>query len=177
MSDETYVDPNSGAAPQPGGWAGPEGMENGHAVSADVQVAAQAELAQEQLDNAPDTEPFDPEQAARDLAAAEAEQAERDAEAAEEDAEEDDENGEDGASENEEDGAPVDATEEEASDAMALETQGVNLAETKEEGYDPSSGSVEDVLAYVKANPDQKDQVLEAEKAGKNRSGVVNALG
>lgn len=32
----TYVDPNSGAAPQPGGWAGAEGMERGHALPADL---------------------------------------------------------------------------------------------------------------------------------------------
>lgn len=32
----TYVDPNSGAAPQPGGWAGAEGMELGHALPADL---------------------------------------------------------------------------------------------------------------------------------------------
>lgn len=31
-----YIDPNSGAAPQPGGWAGAEGMENGHALPADL---------------------------------------------------------------------------------------------------------------------------------------------
>lgn len=32
----TYVDPNSGAAPQPGGWVGAEGMERGHALASDV---------------------------------------------------------------------------------------------------------------------------------------------
>ena len=31
-----YIDPNSGAAPQPGGWAGPDGMELGHALPADM---------------------------------------------------------------------------------------------------------------------------------------------
>ena len=31
-----YIDPNSGAAPQPGGWAGASGMETGHALPADM---------------------------------------------------------------------------------------------------------------------------------------------
>ena len=173
MSDEIYVDPNSGAAPQPGGYAGVQGMEKGHAIPGDVQAAAEAELAQELIDNEPETEPFDPEQAARDLSAAQREQAEQEAE----DAEEDDEAGENGGTEADEDGVPEEVSEVEAADAKALETQGVDLSGATEGGYDPSSGTVEDVLKYVEEHPDQKDAVRKAEESGKNRSGVLNALG
>lgn len=37
MSEERYVDPNSGAAPQPGGWVGPEGADKGFAGVASTE--------------------------------------------------------------------------------------------------------------------------------------------
>lgn len=45
-----------------------------------------------------------------------------------------------------------------------------------EDSYDPADYSVEDVKAFVEANPDQKEAVLASEKAGKNRSTLVAAL-
>jgi hypothetical protein len=39
-----------------------------------------------------------------------------------------------------------------------------------------SDSNVEDVLDYVDKNPDVKDEVLAAEKAGKNRTGIVSKL-
>jgi hypothetical protein len=43
-------------------------------------------------------------------------------------------------------------------------------------GYDPSDDTIDDVLAYVKKNPNEADRVLAAEKAGKNRSTLVSQL-
>lgn len=44
------------------------------------------------------------------------------------------------------------------------------------EGYDPGDDVVADVQAYVEANPDQRATVFEAEKAGKNRTTLVDWL-
>jgi hypothetical protein len=49
-------------------------------------------------------------------------------------------------------------------------------AEPKADGYDPGAETVADVQAYVEANPDQREAVLAAEKAGKNRSTLVTWL-
>jgi len=40
--------------------------------------------------------------------------------------------------------------------------------------YDPSGYSVRDVQSYVDRNPDQADAIIQAERDGKNRSGIVN---
>ena len=42
--------------------------------------------------------------------------------------------------------------------------------------FDPGAGTIDDVKAHVEANPDQRGAVLEAEKAGKNRSTLVDWL-
>jgi hypothetical protein len=42
--------------------------------------------------------------------------------------------------------------------------------------YDPGDDTVADVQAYVDANPDQRAAVLKAEKAGKNRTTLVDWL-
>ena len=39
--------------------------------------------------------------------------------------------------------------------------------------FDPGKHSVADVLAYVEANPDDAERVLEAETAGKGRKGIL----
>lgn len=44
------------------------------------------------------------------------------------------------------------------------------------EGFDPSAGSVADVLAYVEAHPESKDDVLAAERSGKARKGILTAF-
>ena len=98
MSEEKYVDPNSGAAPQPGGWVGPHGVELGYAAPAqEAQVEVPSQDAQM--------------------------------------------------------GVPVEGEESEA--------------------FDPGDHTVDEVLAYMDENPDQKDAVLKAEKAGKGRKGVT----
>ena len=43
-----------------------------------------------------------------------------------------------------------------------------------EPDYDPSTGSVEQVRHFVNGNPSQADKVIQAERDGKNRSGIVN---
>lgn len=40
-------------------------------------------------------------------------------------------------------------------------------------GYDPGQHSVDDVNAYLKEHPDQAEQVLAAERAGKARKGIL----
>jgi len=40
--------------------------------------------------------------------------------------------------------------------------------------YDPNGYSVRDVQSYVDRNPDQADAIIQAEREGKNRSGIVN---
>ena len=49
------------------------------------------------------------------------------------------------------------------------------VEETGEE-FDPSDHNVDEVKAYVADNPDEVGAVLAAEKAGKNRSTLVEAL-
>jgi hypothetical protein len=49
-------------------------------------------------------------------------------------------------------------------------------AEVEPTGYDPGDDTVDDVKAYVDANPDQRAAVLKAEKAGKNRTTLVDWL-
>lgn len=42
--------------------------------------------------------------------------------------------------------------------------------------YDPADHKVEDVLAFVEANPDEAQYVLDMEQAGKNRAGIISVL-
>jgi hypothetical protein len=41
--------------------------------------------------------------------------------------------------------------------------------------YDPADGSVDEVLAYLEANPDSAGAVLERERAGKARVGILES--
>lgn len=56
------------------------------------------------------------------------------------------------------------------------ESQPEDSSEEEDEVYDPSDYHVDEVLAYVEANPDQKDAVLQAEKDGKGRTTLISAL-
>lgn len=57
---DSFVDPNSGAAPQPGGYAGPEGVLNGHGTPALTQFEAEAsEEEVEALEETDDDTPSD----------------------------------------------------------------------------------------------------------------------
>ena len=41
------------------------------------------------------------------------------------------------------------------------------------DAFDPAEGTIDDVRAYVEAHPDELEDVLAAEKAGKDRSTLV----
>lgn len=133
---EQYIDPNSGAAPQPGGIfiGGHEG------------AAAEPEP---EAPTVPDTEPGAP---------AEGETPEA-PEAPEGEAPE----------------APEGEGEEPGGEAEG--EVGVDSGDegAPAEGFNPSDHTVAEVLAYIAENPDQKDAVIAAEKAGKNRTTVVSA--
>lgn len=45
-----------------------------------------------------------------------------------------------------------------------------------EEAFDPGDYTIDQVLAYVDANPDEVDSVLAAEEAGKARSTLITQL-
>jgi len=50
--------------------------------------------------------------------------------------------------------------------------------ETDEEGpYDPADHNVDDVLAYADEHPDEVDEIIAAEEAGKNRITLLEKLG
>ena len=48
--------------------------------------------------------------------------------------------------------------------------------EPEQETYDPSAHTVEDVKLHVTENPQERDAILEAEEAGKNRSTLIDWL-
>lgn len=50
------------------------------------------------------------------------------------------------------------------------------VAAAEEGPYDPGDHLVDDVKAYVTEHPDQRDEVLAAEEAGKNRVTLVEWL-
>lgn len=71
---EQYVDPNSGAAPQPGGYAGPEGVELGHGTPAVGLDQRDAEVTEESGDEnaaAPEAEAPDEQWASEEEQASE----------------------------------------------------------------------------------------------------------
>jgi hypothetical protein len=59
---------------------------------------------------------------------------------------------------------------------MSSDSTTSEVVEETEEEYDPADYTVGDVLKYVEDNPDLREDVLAAEKAGKNRSTLVAAL-
>lgn len=42
--------------------------------------------------------------------------------------------------------------------------------------FDPADNKVDDVIAYARANPDKAEAILAAERDGKNRSTIIDAL-
>lgn len=113
-STERYIDPNSGAAPQPGGF-----------VAGSIPEQAQAK------------------ESATDA-------------------------GQDGA----------DPTEEATPRAVETEPETEPETEDEGEGEDYSellSQGVDKVNEYIEQNPDERDAVIEAERAGKNRKGITES--
>lgn len=58
----------------------------------------------------------------------------------------------------------------------AAEAQRDEPADEDDEAYDPSEHNADEVVKHVEENPDEREAVLEAEKQGKNRKTVVEAL-
>ena len=53
---------------------------------------------------------------------------------------------------------------------------GEEPVEPEPQGFDPGSVTVAEVQSYVDANPAQRQTVLDAERAGKNRTTLVDWL-
>lgn len=187
MSDKTYVDPNSGAAPQPGGYAGAAAAEKGFTIPSDFTPEKQEDLTTYE---APGGNPV--QKTVSELV----EQAQASNEEGSEVSDEERQRIEalsnphkvlaelsDGAVE-----VPEPGQEEQAVDDASLEHQGIEpgaeVEETEEsdddeseesgdESYDPSQYGVAEVNEYLAANPDQRDAVVAAERAGKNRKTIT----
>lgn len=61
-------------------------------------------------------------------------------------------------------------------DTSAGESQQGEIGSGGGSSYDPSTETIDGVLAYVDKNPDQRESVLEAERSGKNRTTLINQL-
>lgn len=184
-----YIDPNSGAAPQPGGWAGEEAQATGHAVADQEGVEQTRPL------NEPLAAPSEPKTVSELAEIAQARQDEKsqltdrqqarkeeivEAAARPREALADLDEG-DSASSLE----GPDYTEAERADAQSLEHQGINpgLAEVDEEDdeaveqvdsdYDPSEHNVTAVQQYLAEHPEERDAVTAKERDGDNRKGIV----
>lgn len=181
---EHYVDPNSGAAPQPGGYAGPEAAEKGFALPnqearADTESSVTEEPKVSEYEapgGAGTTKTVD------EIAAAAVENNPPEEKTEEEqlllearsnprkvlsDLDE-------GDSASEAEGVDAGA-EQQASVDAAVEHQGTNPeVDGAEEGsFDPSEHTVTEVNEYLEKNPEQRDAVLAAERKGQARKGLV----
>jgi hypothetical protein len=161
MDQPRYVDPNSGAAPQPGGVAGFLGGQRGHAVE-DVQEFSEAErVAFREYET----------QAAGELVG-EGEGAEPREEG---DAEEPESGeGADGEVRSESERVDLKAQETQAAGPLVEDGEETEDEDSEEDvAYDPSEHSVGEVNEYIEAHPEQRDAVIEAERAGKARKGIT----
>lgn len=72
----------------------------------------------------------------------------------------------------------TESTTEPADDAQGDAETGENAADeqTDTASFDPSAHSVAEVIAYADEHPDETDAILAAERDGKNRSTILNAL-
>lgn len=59
---------------------------------------------------------------------------------------------------------------------VVLDDEPKQLAEDPDPDFDPSKETVESVVGYVYAHPEHRDEVLEAEREGKNRKTVFTQL-
>lgn len=199
MDKPRYVDPNSGAAPQPGGVAGLLGGERGHAV-----VAQQEEDSSKEQIVSPDglsVYPNEPQPPSHEVYDAEAVKEFSEAERVELKQEEvggsldgsyvdpavteapQPGTGADGEVRTEEERAQLKAVETGSAVTLGDESEGVDedadedvdevVDEDDADAYDPGEYSVAEVNDYLEANPDQRDAVVEAERAGKGRKGIT----
>lgn len=155
MSDETpYIDPNSGAAPQPGGAS----------TTALIEEVTQAEVVEtgkvetegtELIETEPGTDVGTDPNAAPDP---EGDAADGDATTPLADA----------------DAGGVEDVEDDGTGEGDQDDDGSNPVEDFDPAA-PGSYSVAQVLAYIAAHPDAKDAVVEAEKTSKNRKTIVES--
>ena len=59
---------------------------------------------------------------------------------------------------------------------MTARTANASPAPVVEDAYDPGDYTVAEVQAYVRDHPDERETVLDAETAGKNRVTLVSWL-
>lgn len=156
--NDRYIDPNSGAAPQPGG------------SFFDPSKAPDEETPVQEPEQAEDSEKSEEHENAYGVPSSESEatsaksqetQATGLPQAQKQDSDEDSDDEDSDKDENDEN------KDEDGQD----QGQSAPVSE-----YDPSKYNVPEVLAYVKEHPEEKDAILEKEKASENRSGVVKAL-
>lgn len=193
MSDEQqyYVDPNSGGAPQPGGYAGPEAAEKGFATNGETQEETRPSEYQPPAPNAgaipvpAEVEDNEQTETSRALSVPKVVLAELDedgdsSEVLQKMADEND--AVDNASVEHQGinpslgGEDADADDEDGDDASEEEQSGPTDSQVSEEGdgsYDPSLYGVAEVNAYLEENPDEREAVVAAEREGKNRKGIT----
>ena len=150
MTDQPYIDPNSGAAQQPGGLGVPtqEVPEVEEVVEPDVSTQTQDDPAGQDAVNP------DPEVSSQE------ELSERTGEAVTGEGE-----------------VLVTPEQAAASDDPTFPVEGSSDEEPVEESdtFDPSGHNVDEVLAYIAENPEEKDAILEAERAGRKRKTILDS--
>lgn len=195
MDKPRYVDPNSGAAPQPGGVAGVLGGERGHAVMAAVEEDSSKEqiVSPDGLSVYPN-EPQAPSYEVHDVSTSnDLTEAER-VEAKEVEVGGALDGSFVGSKEDPAPGVGADGVERSDDERAALKAQevggttlspqgplqnveGGQLYEEVDAGaestYDPSEHTVEEVNDYLEENPDLREAVVKAERAGRARKGIT----
>lgn len=159
MTDKPYIDPNSGAASQPGGLGRVSAeVQAEDTVEQDVSTQIQDDPAgQDAVDPDPDAEPQD-------------ELAERTGEVTTGD-------GETVVTPEQAQASEDPTFSEDTSGDTPKDTGSEGVAGESEapEAYDPGAHNVDEVLAYISANPDEKDAILEAEAAGRKRKTILDS--
>lgn len=173
---EQYIDPNSGAAAQPGGASieSPAPIEAVVGQDGSVENIDAQELEAKQLEQADKQAELDQTGVQTYVASGDLvvdadgndQVVTKTIEGAAPKSEDSESESEGSAEE-----TPADSTEQ-------VETQPEEPVEAVEavEAYDPSAHTADQVLEYILENPDQQEAVLAAEAAGKNRKTVTNAF-
>lgn len=195
MTEERFVDPNSGAAPQPGSYAGPEAAEKGFGPPPVDTATGEGALEEEVVPSAYEFVPPEP-QEFPDLKS-------------DDDAEEDEDADVEPNPDAGEEATAVEHAEIEHSATSAGLSPGVEPTDPDgthpsvlplEDGVgpapepadgdgnpvDPEEGdesdyaellgkTVPEIVEYMEAHPDEKEAVQAAEAAGEGRKGVANA--
>ena len=151
MTDQPYIDPNSGAAQQPGGLGVPPQEVIGVEEVVEPDVSTQI---QDDPDGQDAVNP-DPEVSSQE------ELSER--------------TGEMVTGEGETVVTPEQAAASDDPTFPAEESSGEEGVEGESDAFDPSQHNVDEVLAYIAANPDEKDAILEAESAGRKRKTILDS--